>query len=177
MGGTAAAAKLLQSCPALCDPIDGSPPGYSIHGIFQASVLEWGATAFSGSAVHGVTNSWTQLSDWTEHSYTVGGDKNWYSYCRQFYDSFLTNKNRDTIWSRNLIPKHISGEKYDLRAYMHPNVHCSTFYNSQDVELTLMSINRGMGTEWVCTMDYYSVIKRTKLCPLQQHGFIWRLSY
>jgi len=38
----AAAAKSLQSCPTLCDPIDGSPPGSSIHGIFQARVLEWG---------------------------------------------------------------------------------------------------------------------------------------
>ena len=43
----AAAAKSLQSCPTLCDPIDGSPPGSSIHGIFQARVLEWGAIAFS----------------------------------------------------------------------------------------------------------------------------------
>ena len=43
----AAAAKLLQSCPTLCDPIDGSPPGSSTHGISQARVLEWGATAFS----------------------------------------------------------------------------------------------------------------------------------
>ena len=42
-----AAAKLLQSCPTLCDPIDGSTPGSSIHGIFQARVLEWGAIAFS----------------------------------------------------------------------------------------------------------------------------------
>ena len=38
---TAAAAKSLQSCPTLCDPIDGSPPGSSVHGIFQARVLEW----------------------------------------------------------------------------------------------------------------------------------------
>ena len=77
--GTAAAAKSLQSCPTLCDPIDGSPPDWSglpfpspmresevaqscptlsdpmdcslpvssIHGIFQARVLEWGAIAFS----------------------------------------------------------------------------------------------------------------------------------
>ena len=44
---TAAAAKSLQSCPTLCDPIDGSPPGSPIHGIFQARVLEWGAIAFS----------------------------------------------------------------------------------------------------------------------------------
>ena len=40
----AAAAKSLQSCPTLCDPIDSSPPGSSIHGIFQARVLEWSAT-------------------------------------------------------------------------------------------------------------------------------------
>ena len=44
-----AAAKSLQSCPTLCDPIDGSLPGSSVQGIFQARVLEWGATAFSGS--------------------------------------------------------------------------------------------------------------------------------
>ena len=43
----AAAAKSLQSCPTLCDPIDGSPPGTSIPGILQATVLEWGAIAFS----------------------------------------------------------------------------------------------------------------------------------
>ena len=43
----AAAAKSIQSCPTLCDPIDSSPPGSSVHGIFQARVLEWGAIAFS----------------------------------------------------------------------------------------------------------------------------------
>ena len=43
----AAAAKLLQSCPTLCDPIDGSPPGSAIPGILQAGTLEWVATAFS----------------------------------------------------------------------------------------------------------------------------------
>ena len=41
----AAAAKSLQSCPTLCDPIDCSPPGSPVHGIFQARVLEWGAIA------------------------------------------------------------------------------------------------------------------------------------
>ena len=43
----AAAAKSRQSCPTLCDPIDGSPPDPSVHGIFQARVLEWVAIAFS----------------------------------------------------------------------------------------------------------------------------------
>ena len=43
----AAAAKSLQSCPTLRDPMDCSLPGSSMHGIFQARVLEWGAIAFS----------------------------------------------------------------------------------------------------------------------------------
>ena len=43
----AATAKLLQSCPTLCDPIDGSPPGSSVPGSFQARELEWFANAFS----------------------------------------------------------------------------------------------------------------------------------
>ena len=39
--------EVAQSCLTLCDPIDNSPPGSSVHGIFQARVLEWGAIAFS----------------------------------------------------------------------------------------------------------------------------------
>ena len=42
---TTATAKSLQLCPTLCDPIDCSLPGSSVHGIFQARVLEWGAIA------------------------------------------------------------------------------------------------------------------------------------
>ena len=45
----AAAAKLLQSCPTLHDPIDGSLPGFSIRGILQARTLEWGAISFSNA--------------------------------------------------------------------------------------------------------------------------------
>ena len=39
--------EFAQSCPTFCDPMDCSPPGSSIHGIFQARVLEWGAISFS----------------------------------------------------------------------------------------------------------------------------------
>ena len=44
-----AAAKLLQSCPTLCDPMDCSPPGLSVHGILQARTLEWVAISFSNA--------------------------------------------------------------------------------------------------------------------------------
>ena len=43
------AAKLLQSCPTLCDPMDGSPPGSPVPGILQARTLEWVAISFSNA--------------------------------------------------------------------------------------------------------------------------------
>ena len=45
----AAAAKSLQSCPTLCDPIDSSPPGPTVPGIFQARTLEWVAISSSNA--------------------------------------------------------------------------------------------------------------------------------
>ena len=44
-----AAAESLQSCPTLCDPIDGSPPGSLVPGILQARTMEWVATSFSNA--------------------------------------------------------------------------------------------------------------------------------
>ena len=44
-----AAARSLQSCPTLCDPIDGSPPGSPVPGILQARTLEWVAISFSNA--------------------------------------------------------------------------------------------------------------------------------
>ena len=45
-------AKLLQSCPTLYDPTDGSPPGSSVPGILQARILEWVAASFSNACIH-----------------------------------------------------------------------------------------------------------------------------
>ena len=47
-----AAAKSLQSCPTLCDPIDGSPPGPAVPGILQARTLEWVAISSSKKVLH-----------------------------------------------------------------------------------------------------------------------------
>ena len=54
-------AKSLQSCPTLCDPMDCSPPGSSVHGSLQARILEWVAMPFSSGS------SWPR--DWTRISY------------------------------------------------------------------------------------------------------------
>ena len=53
----AAAAKSLQSCPTLCDPIDGSPPGSPVPGILEARTLEWVAISFS--------NAWKEKWKWS----------------------------------------------------------------------------------------------------------------
>ena len=52
-----AAAKSLQSCLTLCDPIDSSPPGFSVPGILQARILEWVAISFS--------NAWSEKWKWS----------------------------------------------------------------------------------------------------------------
>ena len=67
----AAAANSLQSCPTLCDPIDGSPPGSPVPGILQARTLEWVAISFSNARkwkVKGKSLSQVRLSatPWTE---------------------------------------------------------------------------------------------------------------
>ena len=66
----AAAAKSLQSCPTLCDPTDGSPPGSPIPGILQARTLEWVAISFSSAwkwKVKGKSLSrvWLSATPWT----------------------------------------------------------------------------------------------------------------
>ena len=48
----AAAAKSLQLCPTLCNPIDGSPPGSSVPGILQARIMKWVAISFSKACTH-----------------------------------------------------------------------------------------------------------------------------
>ena len=68
----AAAAKSLQWCPTLCDPIDGSPPGSPVPGILQARTLEWVAISFSSAwkwkSESEVTQSCLTLSDPMEYS-------------------------------------------------------------------------------------------------------------
>ena len=66
----AAAAKLLQSCPTLCDPIYGSPPGSPIPGILQARTQEWVAISFSNSwkwkvKVKSLSHARLLLTPWT----------------------------------------------------------------------------------------------------------------
>ena len=66
----AAAAKSLQLCPTLSNPVDGSPPGSAVPGILQARVLEWGAISFSSAwkwkvTVKSLSHVWLFATPWT----------------------------------------------------------------------------------------------------------------
>ena len=68
--GKPAAAKSLQSCPTLCNPIDGSPPGSAISGILQARTWEWVAISFSNAwkwklKVKSLSRVWLFTTPWT----------------------------------------------------------------------------------------------------------------
>ena len=69
-GTAAAAAKSLQSCPTLCNPTDGSPPGSPVPGILQARTLEWVAISFSNAwkgkvKVKSLSRVWLLVTPWT----------------------------------------------------------------------------------------------------------------
>ena len=105
-----AAAKSLQSCPTLCDPIDSSPPGSPIPGILQARTLEWVAISFSRTSM-GEFNS----------------DDHYIYYCGQEFlrrkGGALTVKQR--IWSavfecylkgNRMISVHFQGKAFNITA-------------------------------------------------------------
>ena len=101
----AAAAKSLQSCPTLCDPIDGSPPGFPVPGILQARTLEWVAISFTNAwkwKVKGKSLSRVRLFviPWTAAhqappSMGLSRQENWSGVPLTNLDSIL--KNRDLI--------------------------------------------------------------------------------
>ena len=62
--------EVAQSCPTLIDPMDCSLPGSSVHGIFQARVLEWGAIAFSAQVVLVVKNLSANAGDISSYENT-----------------------------------------------------------------------------------------------------------
>ena len=68
---SAAAAKSLQSCPTLCDPTDGSPPGSAVPGILQARTLDWVAISFSNAwkwkvKLKSLSHVWLFATSWIE---------------------------------------------------------------------------------------------------------------
>ena len=93
--------EVTQSCPTLCDPMDCSLPGSSIHGIFQARVLEWGAIAFSAIDILGfIELKWTGLGKFNlenHYMYFYGQES-----LRRNGVALIVNKSPNAIFGCNL---------------------------------------------------------------------------
>ena len=128
----AAAAKSLQSCPTLCNPIDGSPPGSPIPGILQARTLEWVAISFFSAwkwkvKVKLLRLVWLLATPWTE-AYQV---------------PLSMGFSRQEYWSGvplpSLIPflgKYKKKMNTNLKRYMNLNVYYSHIYSRKYMEAT-----------------------------------------
>jgi len=101
---------VTQSCPILCDPMDCSLPGSSVHGLLQARILEWVGIPF----VRG--SSWPRGG--TPVSYIAG----------IFFTIWVTREAQKS-YSWAYIQR-----KLQLKSYIYSSVHSSTIYNSQDME-------------------------------------------
>ena len=123
----------LQSCPTLCDPIDGSPPGSPVPGILQARTLEWGAISFSSGWKWKVkvAQSCPTLSDPMDCSPPGSSVHGIFQAMENFHWSgvpLLRSSNSITGY----IPRRT--ESRDLNRYMYISVHSSIIHNSQKVE-------------------------------------------
>ena len=114
--GCAAAAKSLQSCPTLCDPIDGSPPGSPVPGILQARTLEWVAISFSwqGVGYENLFNNLIRIHSLLQGIFLTQGLNLGFLHCRQILyrlshqgsprilEWVAFSFSRGSFWSRNL---------------------------------------------------------------------------
>ena len=147
------------SCSAvstLWDPMDCSSPGSSVHAILQARILEWVAIPFSSGS--------SQPRDRTQVSLIAGRFFTLWVTRKDSVEVLLKTKNRVALWSSNPTPGQISKGNYNSKKYMHPNVHSSPVYNSQDMETSQMSINRRMDKKDVVHLYNGILLSHNAIC-------------
>ena len=152
----AAAAKSLQSCPTLCDPIDGSPPGSPVPGILQARTLEWVAISFSNAwkwkvKVKSLSRVRISATPWTVAHQAPPS----MGFSRQEYWSGLPLPSPTPNQGRNkttLIPKYISKEKCgDFRFLLIIKVYIAYFWKLSHGNYTaLPSFSSDSQMIWDC---------------------------
>jgi len=119
--------EVAQSCPTLSDPMDCRLPGSSVHGVFQARVLEWGAIAFAHSLLVGIQNH----KDSLEVSYKT--------------------KPTLTIWFTNSAPWYLPKGLENLHPHrnLHMDVYSSFIHNCQNLKATKVSFDRKTDELWI----------------------------
>ena len=100
----AAAAKSLQLCPTLCDPIDGSPPGSPVPGILQAGVLEWGTMASPYVAYFHAKMGWIKDRNGMDLTEAEDTKKWWQEYTEELYEQHLHDSDNHNCVTTHLEP-------------------------------------------------------------------------
>ena len=113
--------EVAQSCPTLCDPMDWGLPGFSVHGIFQARVLEWVAISFSRGS------SWprdrTQVSGIVGRCFTLWATRE------------ATRKNQRTIQQTVTQPRRVSLSADGQHQFSSVTLSCPTLWDSMDCSI------------------------------------------
>ena len=138
-----AVAKPLQSCPTLCDPVDGSPPGSPVPGILQGRTLEWVAISFSNARkwkvkVKSLSRVWPLATLWTaayQAPPSMGFSRQEYwsgfiAFSEKSMEISLKNWEKTTIWPSNPTTGNLPLVKHNPKKHLYPSVHCSTVYCS-----------------------------------------------
>ena len=116
-----------QLCPTLCNPMDCSLPGFSVHGILQARILEWVAIPFSrGSSL---LRDWTWVSWFAGRFFTVWTPRGAYLYVWKYWSR---NKKRHTIFMNskfNMVKKSILHNSFLITKSSH-SIYNPTFYQN-----------------------------------------------
>ena len=135
--------EVAQSCPTLSDPMDCSPPGSSIHGVFQARVLEWGAIAFSDLCYRLSKNQIVLFLHWTIQRHSVNFHTRF-----QTCSGRMTCKSWCSLWNDLLFvesPRNI----LISRKYAYMQTFSNLNYESHELELSPRK------TFWCCYLFIY----------------------
>ena len=110
--------EVAQSCPTLSDPMDCSIPGSSVHGIFQARVLEWGAIAFSRETTELEEKPCSDLGRW------LSSPEVWKQFCISFFQLGQKPEGWKEFWQPGKIRGHggrrVYGEEKNSRGVVSP---------------------------------------------------------
>ena len=126
--------EIAQSCLTLCDPVDCSLPGSSVHGIFQARILEWVLLIkyffkYFSFPSHQKDKKWQAfLRMWGKgNSCALLVELNIVSIMENCTELSQKVRTRTTIWSNNFTPRYLPKENKsdNLERYLHPCVYCS----------------------------------------------------
>ena len=157
-------AKLLQSCPTLCDHIDGSPPRSPVPGILQARILEWVAISFSNAwkwivKVKSLSHVWLLATPWTA-AYQAPPSM---GFSRQEYWSGVPLPSPITVWSvsKTTICSHL-GVGIVVKVFVVVLSHVQLFETLQ----TCSSPGKNTGVGCRFLLQGIFLIKRSNLCLL-----------